>query len=136
MNLGIVHLSDIHLRKGELDSTIDDSIARSIAAAVRTELIGTTHLLLIISGDISYGGDEEEYTYATDWLCALYTYISDSCDATCWIICCPGNHDIDHSANRRLRSALIDKVRQEPTLSSERDIIGNYPGLIGPSVCM
>ena len=123
MKLGIIHLSDIHFRKGEFDIIADDEIAQSISASVRTDLIGTTHVLLVVSGDIAYSGHEEEYNYATDWFSNLYTLIADSCNATCWILCCPGNHDVDHSDNRKLRSALVDKIRQDPTLSFDKDIV-------------
>ena len=123
MKLGIIHLSDIHFRKDEFDIIADDEMAQSISASVRTELIGTTHVLLVVSGDIAYSGHEEEYNYATDWFSNLYTLIADSCNATCWILCCPGNHDVDHSENRKLRCALVDKIRQDPTFSSDKDIV-------------
>ena len=98
-------------------------MAEAISAAVRTELIGTTHVLLIVSGDIAFGGDEEEYNYAFDWFSDLYTHISEGCNATCWIICCPGNHDVDHSEERKMRTALTDKIRQDPTLADDHDIV-------------
>ena len=123
MKLGIIHLSDIHLRNGEFKVNADNEMAQAISAAVRTELIGTTHVLLIISGDIAFGGDEQEYNYAFEWFSDLYTRISESCNATCWIICCPGNHDVDHSEKRKIRTALIDKIRQDPELAKDRDII-------------
>ena len=56
MKLGIIHLSDIHFRKGFFDPDADAEMARKIANAVQTELIGSTHVLLVVSGDISFAG--------------------------------------------------------------------------------
>ena len=123
MKLGIIHLSDIHFRKGSFNPKDDREIAKAISAAVRTELIGTTHVILVVSGDIAYAGDDEEFRYAADWFSDLYTLVADGCDATCWIICSPGNHDVDHSKNRSLRRALLNQVRQDSALSSDRDVI-------------
>ena len=76
-----------------------------------------------MSGDIAFSGLDNEYRYASDWLSEVYTRVDDSCAATCWILCAPGNHDVDHSEHRTIRKALIQQIRHNPTLSSDRDII-------------
>ena len=98
-------------------------MGRKIAAAIRTELIGTTHVVLIVSGDITFGANSAEYRYASDWLSELYTLIADGCDATCWIICAPGNHDVDHNVSRTVRSTLIQEVTKDPSLSCDQGVI-------------
>lgn len=64
MHLGIIHLSDIHFRSGKFDNAADKEMAERICAAVRTELIGNTHVILLVSGDIAFAGLEDEYEYA------------------------------------------------------------------------
>ena len=123
MRLGLIQLSDIHFRDGAFEPGPDAEMAGKIATAVRTELIGCTHILLVLSGDISFAGQEEEYRYASDWLSELYTLIDDGCEAPCWIICAPGNHDLDHSDDRRLRDTLVDDVTKDPSLASVDEVI-------------
>ena len=117
MKLGIVHISDLHFRAGEFNQTEESKIAQAIFSSIKTDLIGTTHIFLIVSGDIAFSGAEVEYKYAADWFSELYTLIGDGCNAPCWIIFSPGNHDVDHSANRPMRGALLEQIRKDPALS-------------------
>ena len=64
-----------------------------------------------------------EYKYAADWFSELYTLIGDGCNAPCWIIFSPGNHDVDHSANRPMRGALLEQIRKDPALSLDDGIV-------------
>ena len=123
MKIGIIHLSDIHFRKDRFDENLDNEMARGICAAIKTDLMGSTHILLIVSGDIAYSGQKEEYEYAGNWFSELYTLIDDACEATCWILCAPGNHDIDHSENRKIRTILIERIGQDPSICYDNEII-------------
>ena len=128
MHLGIIHLSDIHFRSGRFDNAADKEMAESICAAVRTELIGNTHIILLVSGDIAYAGLEDEYEYAIDWFSELYTKIADSVSATCWIICAPGNHDLDHSSNSTIRNLIIDRIKNNPKTCIDSELIESCIG--------
>ena len=123
MKIGLIHLSDIHFRRGFFNPDADNQMARDICAAVRTDLIGTSHVILVVSGDIAFAGAEEEYSYATDWFSELYTHVADGCDATCWIIVAPGNHDLYHDPIRPLRSALIEQLNSNPALCLNPEIV-------------
>jgi len=123
MRIGIVHLSDIHFRKEQFGKDSCKDAAGKICAAVKTELIGSTHVLLLVSGDIAFSGTTEEYDYASDWFSELYTLIDDTCDATCWILFAPGNHDVDHSDDRIVRAALVDKIRNDSAVCSDQQLI-------------
>ena len=123
MRIGIIHLSDIHFRKEQFDKDSCKDAAEKICAAVKTELIGSTHVLLLVSGDIAFSGAAEEYDYASDWFSELYTLIDDTCDATCWILFAPGNHDVDHSDDRIVRAALVDKIRNDSAVCSDQQLI-------------
>ncbi|MDE0005328.1 MAG: metallophosphoesterase [Rhodospirillaceae bacterium] len=123
MKIALLHLSDIHFRTDNFDTCADLRLAERISSAIRTELIGSTHVIILVSGDIAYSGIEDEYKYASDWLSELYTQVADSCAATCWILCAPGNHDVDHSRRRQIRNALIQQIRRDSTLSIDKAII-------------
>ena len=128
MNLGIIQLSDIHFRTGNFEPTSDNTMAEQICAAVRTELIGSTHIILIINGDIAYSGLSHEYEYATEWLSNLYTLISDSCSGICWVLCAPGNHDVDHSSKNSVRKLIVDNIRNVPGTNIDSTIIEGCVG--------
>ena len=132
MKIGIIHLSDIHFRKEQFGKDSCKAAAEKICAAVKTELIGSTHILLLVSGDIAFSGTMEEYEYASDWFSELYTLIADTCNATCWVLFAPGNHDVDHSENRIVRAALVDKIRNNSTVCSDQQLIDECTKEQGP----
>lgn len=123
MKIGILHLSDIHLRKADFDIEADRRLAYRISSAVRTELIGSTHIIVLVSGDIAYSGSEKEYSYAHDFLSEIYTQVADACSGTCWILCAPGNHDVDHSQSRAMRTLLVNQISRNPELSTDVEIV-------------
>ena len=123
MNLGIIHLSDFHFKGESLNEMLNPDLVERIAAAVKTDLIEATHIAIIVSGDIAYSGLEKEYECATDWLSFLYTRIDDECDAQCTIICAPGNHDVDHSNENVVRSALISQILKNPDISKDKSVV-------------
>ena len=124
MKIGLIHLSDIHFRKGSFDLDTDERIARDICNAIKTDLIGSTHVLLLISGDIAFAGDEEEYKYASDWFSTLYLRITENCNVPCWLLSAPGNHDVNHTEDREIRAALIQQIRQQPSYCLDKEIVG------------
>jgi 3',5'-cyclic AMP phosphodiesterase CpdA len=65
MRIGIVHVSDIHLRAG--NNPISSRVG-AINAAIRGVAQDISDLLLIVTGDIAYSGKQEEYAVATDFL--------------------------------------------------------------------
>ena len=53
--------------------------------------IGTNPEVILISGDIAFAGDKDEYEYATRWLTELCEKIDAPMSS---IFICPGNHDV------------------------------------------
>ena len=123
MRLGILHLSDIHFRHTDIDTDADSLLAKQICTAIATELIGTTYIAVIVSGDIAFSGLRSEYDRASDWFTELYTLIDDSCKATCAFFFSPGNHDVDHAQNRETRTAVINHIRSQPQFATNVDMI-------------
>jgi predicted phosphohydrolase len=109
----ILHLSDIHFRKGEVGKAMDPN------AHLRNELlldaeklckaIGRPPNAILISGDIAYGGDVEEYVYAITWLEELCRRCGTTLSAVFTI---PGNHDVVRSiVSRRLIQAVHHDIK-------------------------
>lgn len=123
MRIGIVHLSDIHFRCTDNDTDADSTLAKQICTAICADLIGTTQIVVLVSGDIAYSGQYEEYRRASDWFAELYTLIDDTCSASCAFFYCPGNHDVNHKDNRKTRTAVIDQIRTHTSLATDVELI-------------
>ena len=90
----LLHLSDIHFRKSEFSSAQDPH------HYLRSELLHDAEDqcrnlgppdAIIVSGDISFSGDPEEFSYATDWLASLCQKCGCSLNS---VFVVPGNHDV------------------------------------------
>lgn len=93
----IVHLSDIHFKKGDVTTVHDpnfhlrNEILRDLAA-LRARL-GRADLV-VVSGDVAFAGQPEEFEFATDWL----KQACDACSADFRnVFVVPGNHDVDRN---------------------------------------
>jgi hypothetical protein len=87
-------LSDIHFRKSEIDTAQDPNfhIRNELVRDVirQCSVLGTPDAI-IVSGDIAFAGESEEFTFATDWLSKL----CDECGCPMSsVFVVPGNHDV------------------------------------------
>ncbi len=91
----LLHLSDIHFRKGEVGVAMDpnahlrNELVRD--AEAQCQAIGRAPDAVIVSGDIAFGGDPAEFTYALQWLEELCQRCGTSLSA---VFVIPGNHDV------------------------------------------
>lgn len=92
--LKILHLSDIHFgqeKNGEVDRNED--IRRQLVSDLKSILEGSEPLdLILINGDIAYGGKPLQYDDAVEWLDEIIKV--GRCDESV-ILTIPGNHDVD-----------------------------------------
>ena len=91
----IVHLSDIHFKRADFTTVHDPNFF------LRSEILRDLRIskgklgpadLVIVSGDIAFAGQTDEFEFATEWL-------KEACDA-CGadfrnVFVVPGNHDVD-----------------------------------------
>ena len=91
MTKTLVHISDLHFGdpKGVLNR---DDVARVVRALLQTAGPGA---LLLLSGDISFKGEERGYAEASE---ALSQAVNDVGFPRNQIVVCPGNHDVVVSA--------------------------------------
>ena len=72
--------------------------------------IGANPDVILISGDIAFAGDKDEYEFATKWLAELCEKIDAPMS---WIFICPGNHDVTRttSEDRVVVQTLHDGIK-------------------------
>ena len=76
----LLHLSDIHFRKGEVGVAMDpnahlrNEITRDVESFCKT--IGRSPDAVLISGDIAFGGEPTEFAFAMTWLRDLWAELS------------------------------------------------------------
>lgn len=94
--LFLLHVSDIHLRKEEIESTqdVDEDIRAKLAHDIGRAGLppGTVIDAVLVTGDVAFGGDEVEYRNSRQWLKTLCSKIKCP-ESQIWVV--PGNHDKD-----------------------------------------
>ncbi|WLO87360.1 metallophosphoesterase (plasmid) [Pantoea agglomerans] len=106
----ILHLSDIHFRKSEIGTAQDPNIH------LRNELIRDVEEqckqlgppdVIIVSGDVAFAGDPEEFEFASQWLSELCQRSGGSMKS---VFVVPGNHDVVRSQADSLMVQLLHKA--------------------------
>jgi predicted MPP superfamily phosphohydrolase len=90
-----VHLSDIHFSPRDDLSQFDlnQQIRRALLEDLeRKPADGAAYDGLLVTGDIAFGGKQEEYKAAQVWLDEVYSKTGASVASTYMV---PGNHDVD-----------------------------------------
>jgi hypothetical protein len=91
----LIHLSDIHFRKGEVGTAMDPNahLRRELLsdAVAQCGRIGAVPDAVLVSGDVAFGGDPDEYAYALSWLDELCRGLSTTLSS---VFVIPGNHDV------------------------------------------
>lgn len=117
--LRFMHLSDIHFRRSS-GTTVHD-----LDADVRNELVRDAKTLakefgspagVLVTGDVAFSGQSEEYDQAASWLLELCRAVGCR-EENVWVV--PGNHDVD----RQLAQSKITKTLHETIRSKAESAI-------------
>lgn len=108
MAILILHLSDIHIKKSS-DPILRRSAA--IAASINPYLHSTTHLFIVISGDIAFSGTSDQYALSKKFLFEIKDLTQKETDIPVIFIIVPGNHDCDFSLNSGARKILVKSIQ-------------------------
>ena len=119
MNLLILHLSDIHIKDESNEILYFDEL---IAKTLYSHIDENCHLIILISGDIAFSGNELEYDLAYDFLNSIKDNIKKEQDITVNFITCPGNHDCHFSENPT-RDFILDKLSSENLIEIDRSVL-------------
>ncbi len=109
--LRCLHLSDIHFGQEKNGTIFEHEDVRDMLtndAADIAKSRGNANLV-IVTGDMVYGGQEAEYRRAGDWLDKLTVAVG--CDVTdvCMV---PGNHDCNRQAVNRVCRSVHQELRK------------------------
>lgn len=116
----ILHFSDIHFRKSEITTAQDPNfhlrseLVRDVVH--QSKLLGPPDVI-IISGDIAFAGDQDEFEFATEWLSTL----CDACGCSMQsVFVVPGNHDVVRAvADEDLVQLIHGQVKRAGDPSAE-----------------
>lgn len=116
----ILHLSDIHFRKSEISTAQDPNFH------LRHELVRDVEQqcgrlgipdAIVVSGDIAFAGEPEEFAFATEWLTSLCTVCGCSMSS---VFVVPGNHDVVRQlADRNLVQMIHREIKAADNPSAE-----------------
>jgi hypothetical protein len=122
-DLSFLHLSDIHFRKGRMGDAhdVDNDVRNELERDLRNFMATRVQKLdgIIVSGDIAFGGQPEEFAYGRGWIERIRELVD--CP-TFGVMMTPGNHDVDRAAIVAEVEALHEAVRAVPSLQ-ERDAL-------------
>jgi hypothetical protein len=109
MNIGILHLSDLHIKS---DCKFWGSNPAQIVSATRNDFHSCDKLFIVCTGDVAFSGLEDEYQIATRFFNALKSLLnrihSNKCSEI--LIITPGNHDCDFLKESQLRSLALNNL--------------------------
>lgn len=123
MRVILLHLSDIHIRNG-YNPIINrvKNIANSLNIWTDEECV----CFLVISGDIAYSGDSDEYEIAYKFISDLLQEIRlNNKISQAYPILVPGNHDCNFTNEKSTRRGLVDRLREvdKPSKYIDNDYI-------------
>ncbi len=126
-DLVFVHLSDIHFREGRMGDRhdTDAQIRHELQRDLRSVCASLPKVDgLIVSGDIAFGGKENEYDYAYSWLESVRELVN--CPVT-GVMVTPGNHDVDRDyiKDDSELDRLHAQIRQMPTMGESDALLAN-----------
>lgn len=124
-----LHVSDIHLGHGAIDTQQDQTDVLAVARADIKTLVGDGNGIdaIFVTGDIAFSGgakSQKEYTQATDWLRSIANDIGVE-PTRIYVI--PGNHDINRRADdtkdiyRMVNEVRTGRASIDEALNDETD---------------
>lgn len=118
----ILHLSDIHFRKSEIGSAQDpnfhlrNELVRDVEE--QCESLGPPDVI-IVSGDVAFAGDPEEYAFAEAWLSELCQRCGSSMSS---VFVVPGNHDVVRQQADSLMVQLVHRAIKQAGDNTSQEI--------------
>ena len=120
-DLSFLHLSDIHFRRGQMGDVhdLDSDLRNELERDLRTITANRVPQLdgMIVSGDIAFSGQREEFEFGRGWIEKIRELINCPDGA---IMMTPGNHDVDWKAIDADVEGLHAKIRAAENLA-DRD---------------
>lgn len=116
----LVHLSDIHLSHEGNNNAL--TRVREIKGAIQSQMSTAADVILLVSGDVTHGGRDDEYSLATNFINSVELAIQEIPLATFkGTAVIPGNHDCNFEGEGTVRPMLLQGLgdRLETTPSGD-----------------
>lgn len=133
--LNLVHLSDLHFIVGDTGRAEREAHQRRRILEDLSQLAagGLVVDAVLVTGDIAYSGQEEQYHLADEWLNQLANALKVKPSR---VIVCPGNHDVDWSAigdeHRKHRADLAVCAPNMLDAAVDGLLVGERPAVLDP----
>ena len=115
MSVAYVHLSDIHFgqeKGGKLfiHNDVKERLLEDVAKVVSTLSDGRANGV-IVTGDVAYSGQKQQYTDAGEWLDRVTKAAKCKDETAVQVV--PGNHDIDRSQITSATKLMLEKIAED-----------------------
>lgn len=107
MGILFIHLSDLHL---ETQHRISVDRVDSLCRAVANDAARAFRTYLVLSGDLTWSGKEDEALQAIELIETMKARLSANPRVEVEILVVPGNHDCDFASETAVRRALVDGI--------------------------
>lgn len=104
MNVLMVHIGDLHLKKGV---HIENDKIIKISDALNEYVGKVSNVIIICTGDIANSGSDEEYKIAKYFFYELIHSLNERFGVYIEVCCVPGNHDIQIDSRESFRQTQI-----------------------------
>lgn len=122
MKLGVLHISDIHI-KNSTDKVLE--VGSSIAKACYATAHQSDSFAIIITGDIAFSCKKEEYSLAKVFFGAIKKEIESEIGQTIEIFLSPGNHDCNLKPESEGRTIIIEQIVKDPTKANSKGLVSD-----------
>lgn len=129
MTAVFLHLSDIHIK------TPRDPILHrgcDIGRCAYPFLTEASHLFIIVSGDIAFSGQVDQYQLASKFLTEISDTIRLETQIPIAFVICPGNHDCNFSLDTGARKMLLKGMEYHSMADVDDSIIGTCTSIQVP----
>jgi len=107
MKLGVLHLSDIHFRReNDPARKYGECVAKACYQVARR----SDEFIVVVTGDIAFGGQAIEYKYARELILLISSKLQAETGRPINVFLAPGNHDCSLIPEDPVRTITIDKV--------------------------
>jgi predicted phosphodiesterase len=121
MNLAFLHLSDLHIKDSDSDLI---KLAPLVSRAFLAHHNDASSFIVLVSGDIAYSGNKEEYDIARTFFTSLLNLISsDTPKIDPKIVIVPGNHDCNFKLDNDARKTIITSCSLPNPAIDDRTIL-------------
>lgn len=122
MKLGVLHVSDIHI-KNSTDKILE--VGSSISKACYATAHQSEAFAIIVTGDIAFSCKREEYELAEIFFGAIKSEIESETGRDVHLFLAPGNHDCMLKPEDEGRTIIIEQIVKNPSKANSLSLVNN-----------